>query len=109
MIFRSEVDEKTYELIISKKRIIEPRLYTAVHTKIKVGDMVVFISRTTKKEVVTKVVGILRAGSFKELFNSYPTDRFGESERELLAEMRSFYGEQDAEFGVIGFKIHCLS
>jgi len=109
MIFRSEIDEPTFELIISKKRIIEPRLYNDVHTKIKIGDMIVFINRVTKKEIVTKVVGLLRFTSFKELFNSYPTDRFGKPERELLSDMRAFYGDQEQQFGVVGLKIHCLA
>ncbi|HSE29071.1 MAG TPA: ASCH domain-containing protein [Candidatus Saccharimonadales bacterium] len=109
MIFRSEVDEPTFELILSKKRIIEPRLYDEIHAKIKAGDMIVFINRETKKEIVAKVVGILRFGSFKELFNSYPTERFGKTERELLADMRQFYGEKELALGVAGFKIHNLN
>lgn len=109
MIFRSEVDPKTFELITSKLRIIEPRIYSGVHTKIKAGDMIIFVDRESKKEAVTKVVGILRFDSFKELFNAYPTERFGKDEKSLLTDMRNFYGDQELESGVVGFKVHLLN
>lgn len=72
--------------------------------------MLVFIDRSNNQEIVTKIVGILRAGSFKELFNSYPTDRFGLDEKQLFKQMSSFYTpEQEIDNGVVGLKLHRLS
>lgn len=99
----------TFELIKSGDRIIEPRLYDSFHRKIKAGDMILFINRQTNAQAVAKIVGLLRFASFKELFNSYPTERFGADEKSLLRQMQKFYSSDDElKNGVIGIKIHLL-
>lgn len=68
------------------------------------------INRETQQEVLTKIVGLLKYGSFVELFHSNPPAKFGAaSERELLGAMRRFYTpEQEREYGVIGIKLHIM-
>lgn len=107
MIYRSQVGSETFALIKTGQRIIEPRLYDATHKSIKVGDLMVFVC--TDQELVAKVVGLLRFGSFKELFNAYPTERFGKNEQVLLSDMKRFYSnDQELAHGVVGIKIHLL-
>lgn len=109
MTHRTKVDATTFLLIKNGQRIIEPRLYDAAHHAIRVGDLLLFEQRETAEELVAKVVGLLRFGSFKELFNAYPTERFGKSEKELLSDMRRFYTpDQELQSGVVGVKIHVL-
>lgn len=109
MTFRSQVGPETFALIKTGQRIIEPRLYDATHKSIKVGDLMVFAQRDSNYELVVKVVGLLRFGSFKELFNAYPTERFGKNEQALLSDMKRFYSDdQELAQGVVGIKIHLL-
>lgn len=109
MTFRSLVDGDSFALIKQLKRTVEPRLCDATHQKIRVGDLIIFVDRHNKDEVVAKVVGLLKCPSFKELFNSYPIERFGMNEKELLARMRQIYTQQDElNHGVVGIKIHLL-
>lgn len=109
MTYRSRVGAETFNLIQSGQRIIEPRLNDATHRAIKVGDLIVCVNQDTNEELVVKVVGLLRFGSFKELFNAYPSERFGKSEQELLNDMRKYYSQdQELANGVVGIKIHRL-
>lgn len=110
MTYNSEVSSVVFAKISQGQAVIEPRLNDAAHRKIKVGDMILFVSRETREERLAKVVGLLRFGSFVELFASYPAERFGStSERELMDAMRRLYSrEQEAEHGVLGIKVHVL-
>lgn len=110
MTHYSEVAAPVFIKIKNGERLIEPRLYDPSHRAIRPGDLVIFKNRTTHQELTAKVVGVLRFGSFKELFQSYPLERFGATdERELLAEMRQYYSsEQEIECGVLGVKLHVL-
>ena len=109
MTHRSEVGADTFTLIQTGRRVIEPRLYDQAHRTIKIGDLLLFVNRNNRQELVVKVVGLLRFASFKELFSAYPVERFGKSERELLIDMLRFYGTfQEIEHGVVGIKIHRL-
>lgn len=96
--------------IVTGQAVIEPRLNDAVHRKIKIGDLILFVNRNTREERLAKVVGLLRFGSFKELFGAYPPERFGgESEQALIRDMKRLYSvEQETEQGVLGIKVHVL-
>ncbi|HEU5187205.1 MAG TPA: hypothetical protein VFT87_01745 [Candidatus Saccharimonadales bacterium] len=109
MTHRTRVDAATFLLVKNGQRIIEPRLYDPAHRAVRVGDLLLFEQRDTNEELVAKVVGLLRFGSFKELFNAYPTERFGKSEEELLGDMHKFYTlDQELQHGVVGIKMHIL-
>lgn len=110
MTYKSLVDSQVFGRVASGEQIIEPRIYDGPHRLIKIGDLLLFIDRTTGAELVTKVVGLLRFGSFKELFNAYPASRFGaNSEQELLYNMNKIYGaEAEMTHGVVGIKVHRL-
>lgn len=111
MTYNSEVSAAVFAKIAGGQTLIEPRLNDAAHRKIKPGDLILFVNRQSREERLAKVVGLLRFGSFKELFNAYPPQRFGaESEQELLGAARRFYSpEQELEHGVLGIKVHVLS
>lgn len=110
MTHASKVSDDTFRLIKAGRRIIEPRVYDTAHRQIKIGDMLLFINRTTQEEVLAKVVGLLRYSSFKELFNANPLSRFGVGdEKDLLKSMGMFYThEHEMEHGVVGIKVHIL-
>jgi ASC-1-like (ASCH) protein len=110
MTYSSEVSGAVFAKLDSGQMVIEPRLNDQAHRKIKPSDLILFVNRETREERLAKVVGLLRFGSFKELFNSYPPERFGaESDQELIAAMRRLYStEQETEAGVLGIKVHLL-
>lgn len=110
MTHYSVVSAPVFDQIKKGERIIEPRLNDDAHQRIRPGDMIVVTNRTTQEEIVTKVVGILRYPSFMELLQAYPPERFGVvDEREMLAEMRRYYtNDQEIAHGVLGIKLHVL-
>ncbi len=110
MTHYSQVSSAVLAQIVAGERQIEPRLHDASHKAIKPGDLILFQARDGGREVLAKVVGLLRFGSFVELFHAYPPARFGAaSERELLQEVqRTYTPEQEAEHGVLGVKLHLL-
>jgi ASC-1-like (ASCH) protein len=110
MTYNSEVSAMVFAKLVNGDAVIEPRLNDEVHRKIRVGDLILFVNGQTQEERLAKVVGLLRFGSFVELFSAYPPDRFGAgSERELMDAVRKFYSsEQEAEHGVLGIKVHIL-
>ena len=110
MTHYSMVANGPFEQIKNGARVIEPRVNDEAHRSIRPGDLVVIKNRTTKEELVAKVVGVLRYPSFMELLQAYPPARFGvEDERELLAEMRRYYSpDQEMTHGVLGIKLHVL-
>lgn len=111
MTHYSVVSAPVFDQIKKGERIIEPRLNDDAHRRIRPGDMIVVTNRTTKEEVVAKVVGVLRYASFVELLQAYPPERFGVAdERDMLAEMRRYYtDDQVITHGVLGIKLHVLS
>lgn len=110
MTYNSEVSATVFAKLTSGQAVIEPRLNDDAHRQIKVGDLILFVNRQTREDRLAKVVGLLRFGSFKELFNTYPLERFGAgSEQELLeSAARMYTPEQEARFGVVGLKLHVL-
>lgn len=110
MTHYSVVSDGPFQQIKKGERLIEPRLNDAAHRNIRVGDLIVITNRTTREELVTKVVGVLRYPSFVELLQAYPAERFGVTdERQVLAEMRQYYTpDQEIEHGVLGIKLHLL-
>lgn len=110
MTHYSQVSDHTFKLIASGRRQIEPRLADAAHQNLKIGDLIMIANRHTKQQLLVKVVGLLRFGSFVELFNAYPASRFGANDTQtLLAEMRQIYtSEQEINAGVLGIKLHRL-
>lgn len=110
MTHYSVVSSGVFAQITNGERVIEPRLNDNAHRRIRPGDLIMVTNRDTRDEVVTKVVGVLRYPSFVELFQAYPSARFGVAdEREILAEMRRYYTpDQEMTHGVLGIKLHVL-
>lgn len=111
MTYNSEVSAAVFAKITNGQTLIEPRLNDEAHRKLKPGDLILFVNRQTREERLAKVVGLLRFGSFKELFNAYPSERFGaESEQQLIETVRRLYSaDQEIEYGVLGIKVHVLN
>lgn len=110
MTHYSEVADSVFAKIKKGERVIEPRLNDDAHRRIRPGDMIIVKNRTTKEELITKVVGVLRYPSFVEMLQANPASRFGvDDERDVLTEMRRYYNnDQEITHGVLGIKLHVL-
>lgn len=110
MTHYSVVSSAVFAQIKNGGRLIEPRLNDDAHRKVRPGDLVIVTDRTTREEVVAKVVGVLRYPSFVEMLQANPPARFGATdEHEVLAEMRRYYtSDQEITHGVLGIKLHVL-
>lgn len=110
MTHYSKVAGHVFTQIKHGHKIIEPRLNDAVHRQVRIGDLIVIISRDTREEVVAKVVGVLRYRTFDELFAAYPPTYFGvDDAADIRREVARWYStDAEATHGVLGIKLHVL-
>jgi ASC-1-like (ASCH) protein len=110
MTHYSQVADSVFTQIVRGHKIIEPRINDAVHQKVRIGDLIVIINRTTRQEVVAKVVGVLRYPTFDALFAAFPPRYFGVADiGEITQEVSRWYNPAaEAEYGVLGIKLHVL-
>lgn len=105
MIHNMSLKEKYFNLIIKGEKTIELRLFDDKRQKIQIGDKIKFMNNDISFEV--NVIGLVRAQTFKELFNIIPVTRCGfTSEEDALFIMEQFYSkEMQRKNGVIGIVV----
>jgi len=110
MTHYSQVAHSVFEQIKHGHKIIEPRVNDDAHKNVRIGDMIIVINRSTREEVVAKVVGVLRYSSFDALFSAFPPRYFGaETPEQARQEVGRWYdAENEAAHGVLGIKLHVL-
>ncbi len=100
-----------YDNIASGKKLIESRLFDEKRQQINIGDQIIF-SENDKPEnnITTKVTGLLRYQTFKELFADHDPSLFGEDSRDfLLEQIKQFYPDEDEQkYGVVGIRLQLL-
>jgi len=100
--------KEPFEKIQNGTKIIESRLFDDKRKLINPGDFILFRqSGDASQEVKTKVIAIFRYDSFNDLMTEFQPLLFGgSSTKELLAEIRRFYPEdEEKKYGVVGIKI----
>lgn len=87
---------------------IELRLFDEKRQKIKIGDIIEFTNPDGEKLEV-KVVGLLRYGSFEDLFKDFDISILADAsmtKRELLDVLNGFYAlEKQKELDVVGVRV----
>lgn len=94
-----------FEAIASGRKTIESRLFDEKRQTIQLGDVMVFSNRENPSQTLrVKVIGLLRYGTFADLFiNNDPTKFGGESTEWLLNQIGEFYSDdQQKMYGVVG-------
>jgi ASC-1-like (ASCH) protein len=111
MTHYSQVADSVFNQIKRGHKIIEPRLNDDAHKKVRIGDMLIIINRTTRAEVVAKVVGVLHYPTFDALFAAFPPRYFGVDTPEAIRQEVARWCDTaaEAEHGVLGLKLHVLS
>jgi ASC-1-like (ASCH) protein len=111
MQHQMKLTTKQYNKIVSKKKVIESRLYDEKRQQISLGDKIIFNENGQPDNTITAVVrGLLRYQTFKELFSDHEPSLFGEESVDfLINEIRQFYSEEEEQrFGVVGIRLEIL-
>ncbi|MBQ9019829.1 ASCH domain-containing protein [Candidatus Saccharibacteria bacterium] len=113
MRHQMHLDPKYREMIKSGTKKIELRLYDAKRKSINLGDEIEFLPMSgavdPHDKLITKVVGILRYPTFKEIIADYPIEILAEENYSpdiLLKDLEKLYtpGLQNT-YGVVGFRL----
>ena len=108
MTHKMKLNEEPFEKIKNGSKTIELRLYDEKRRKIKVGDMIRFMSKTDKLAATVKALHIFK--NFEKLYAALPLDKCGYSADELPTaspdDMLEYYTkEQIKKYGVVGIEI----
>ena len=106
-----KLSAEPFEKIARKEKVIESRLYDEKRQQITIGDEIEFSENEhPENKVTTRVKGLLRYQSFKDLFADHEPALFGGESRDfLLNQIEQFYSNEDQQRnGVIGFRIEVL-
>ena len=102
------LNEKPYRLIESGVKTIELRVNDEKRRKLKKGDIVEFINRSTDEILYTKVKDLHYFKNFKELYKYFPKEALGylKNEKARPSDMETYYPlEEQEKYGVVGIEI----
>ena len=108
-----KLQSKYYTFMLNGTKRIEIRLFDEKRQKIKLGDTIKFLKEPDLKESFnTKVVGLLRYNSFKEMFRDFDISILSDSsmsKEELIKALEQFYTkEKQEQYGVLGIRIELI-
>ncbi len=106
-----KLSSEPFEKIATRAKVIESRLYDEKRQQIAIGDEIEFSTHEhPEKKVKTRVKGLLRYQSFKELFADHDPALFGgESRDSLVNQIKQFYlDEGERKYGVVGIRVEIV-
>ena len=108
MTHKMKLNEEPFEKIKNGSKTIELRLYDEKRRKIKVGDMIRFVSKTEKLTATVKALHVFK--NFEELYAALPLVKCGYAPNELVTaspdDMLEYYSKVQIEnYGVVGIEI----
>lgn len=108
-VFMKLYDEP-FELIKSGKKTIEVRCNDEKRRKLKIGDKIIFCRYDNPDEKIhTEIVELKAFSTFKELYSSYPMEKFGNEDvtiEDMLVAVNKIYSkEEQDEFGALAISI----
>ena len=99
--------ESPFNRIKDGSKTVEFRLYDEKRRKIQIGDTIEFsLLPDLKEKILTEVVDLYRADTFKELFQKLYDNEGAENKAQRMYEIYS--PDKEKEFGVLGIKIKLL-
>ena len=94
------------------RKVIESRLYDEKRQQIALGDEIEFSENDHPENTLqTRVIGLLRYETFKQLFQDHDSTMFGgeRNAEQLLEQIKQFYpDEEEQKYGVVGFRLELL-
>lgn len=108
-----KLQPKYYNFMLNGTKRIEIRLFDEKRQQIKLGDTIKFLKEPDLKDSFnTKVVGLLRYNSFKEMFRDFDISMLSDSsmsKEELIKALEQFYTkEKQEQYGVLGIRIELI-
>ena len=106
-----DLQPEPFEKIRSGKKTIELRLFDEKRRAIQLGDIIEFQRQPEEHETVrTEVVALLRYKTVSELFDDFPIEDFGGTDKASLLEgVHRFYTpEREQKETILGIKIKLL-
>ena len=105
------LQSKYFDYIKNGTKRIELRLFDEKRQRIRLGDTIEF-TNPDGETLAVRVVGLLRYGSFEDLFKDYDISILADesmTKRELLDVLNGFYPlEKQHEMGVVGIRVEVL-
>jgi ASC-1-like (ASCH) protein len=99
------LSNEPFEWIKSGKKSVEIRLFDEKRKKLKICDIIVFKKTDGNEEIKTRIKGLLRFNSFRDLFLFIPKKYLGHESLDLeeqILRMRRYYSEEDEKkYGVL--------
>ncbi len=114
MDFTMRLTATPFEKLRDGTKKIELRLNDEKRQQIKTGDTILFISlKDPNDTVLTRVSDIYKFASFEDLYKSLPLVDLGYSDEDISTaspkDMEQYYApEEQAQYGVVGFRIDLL-
>ena len=107
-----QLNDGPFASIKAKTKTIEMRLYDEKRQKIKAGDIIKFLKRTSNKDFLyPRVKNIYRFDSFAQLYENFDKVCLGYKENETARpeDMSQFYSEEETQkYGVVGIEIEVI-
>ena len=103
-----KLNDEPFQLIKSKQKTIEMRLFDEKRQKLKIGDLIVFTNNKTKEEMLTEVVDLKRYNDFHELYAHYMKTEigYGKDDNPNPNDMNEYYKDNDIKkYGVLAIEI----
>ncbi len=108
---KMNLQPRYFDFIKDGTKRIELRLYDEKRSQIQLGDVIEFSKSETDK-LRTEVVGLLRYGSFQDLFEDFDISILADASMtkdELLNVLNEFYTpEKQAQYGVVGIRLRLV-
>ena len=100
--------ESPFNRIKDGTKTIEFRLYDEKRRKVQIGDTIEFsLLPDLKEKILTEVVDLYRANTFKELFEKLYDDK-EEIKKKVKGMYQIYSPEQEKAYGVLGIRIKLL-
>lgn len=109
MKYTMKLLEKTFNSIKDGSKTVEFRLYDEKRKQIKIGDTIEFsLLPDLKEKILTKVVNLYHANTFKELFENIYQNNEDLVKNKLEGIYTIYSKEQEKTYGVLGIKIKLI-
>lgn len=100
-----------YNKVASGIKKVESRIFDEKRQQLRIGDTIIFSENDhPENKTHTKIRGLPRYQTFKELFDDLEPELFGETSRDfLLKEIKQFYSDvEERKYGVVGIQFELI-
>ena len=111
MIHKMKLNDGPFQLIKSRKKTIELRLYDEKRSLLKEGDFIEFTNVDTLDKITVKIIKLHRFDSFSELYKHFDKEKMGYLPEENASsdDMFKYYSlKEQNKYGVVGIEIEMV-